>query len=244
MLLTATQLLVRNFPTQFVFLFPFQMGKADTATQKFRRKSKINKTQNSEVVSDFQNHAASGFSPLLDTVRINLEDCEENLHTMLRKASLCSSDIVEDNLAFETPQSPKKSALYDRLSDSRLSQSSLFADSNIEIFQPSQSAQCESASKTLLDPSLPEELEELTHSEVVELCWSDALALYLCKMWADDSLVLTVFVSNKTTSALHIVNLVLEETEHFQVRNFVSFMFQIHLELLAFHLHLSVRCLV
>uniref|UniRef100_A0A8C0BU00 AP-4 complex subunit epsilon n=1 Tax=Buteo japonicus TaxID=224669 RepID=A0A8C0BU00_9AVES len=173
------------------------MGKADTATQKFKRKSKINETQSSEEASDFQ-----------DT-------------------SLCSSDIVEDNLAFETPQSLKKSGPDDRLPDIRLSQSSLFADSNIEIFQPSRNAQSESASKTPLVPCLSEELEELTHSEVVELCQSDALALYLCKVWTDDSLLLIVFVSNKTTSALNAVNLVFEEAEHFQILESTTYQFPV-----------------
>ncbi|XP_049668826.1 AP-4 complex subunit epsilon-1 isoform X1 [Accipiter gentilis] len=203
------------------------MGKADTATQKFKRKSKINETQSSEEASDFQNSAASDFGPLLGTVPINMEDCEENIRTRLRKASLCSSDIVEDNLAFETPQSLKKSGLDDRLPDSRLSESSLFADSNIEIFQPSRNAQCESASKTPLVPCLSEELEELTHSEVVELCQSDALALYLCKVWTDDSLLLIVFVSNKTTSALNAVNLVFEEAEHFQILESTTYQFPV-----------------
>lgn len=219
------------------FLFLFQMGRADTATQKFKRKSKINETQQlSEQASDLQNSAASDFGPLLDTVPINMEDSEGSMHTRLRKAPPCSS--VEDNLAFETPQSLRKSMLDDRLSANRLSQSSLFADSNIENFQPSPSAPCESAGETPLVPSLPEELEELPHSEVVGLCQSDALALHLCKVWTDDSLLLIVFVSNKTTSALCAVNLMFEETEHFQVRNFGS------IELLAFCLHLIVQCLV
>ncbi|KAM9275849.1 AP-4 complex subunit epsilon-1 isoform 1-T1 [Morus bassanus] len=204
------------------------MGKVDTSTQKFKRKSKINETQNTEEASDFQNAAASSdFGPLLDTVPINMEDCEGNIHTRLRKASLCSSDIVEDNLAFETPQALKKSGLDEGLSDSRLSQSSLFADSNIEIFQPPPSAQCESATKTPLVPSLPEELEELAHSDVVELCQSDALALYSCKVWTDDSLLLTVFVSNKTTSALSAVNLVFEEAQHFQILESPTYQFPV-----------------
>ncbi|XP_030902024.1 AP-4 complex subunit epsilon-1 isoform X2 [Melopsittacus undulatus] len=201
------------------------MGKAETATQKFKRRSKINEIQHSEEVSDFRNSAAADFGPLLDTRPINMEDSEGSLHTRLRKASLSSSDIVEDNLAFEMPQSLRKSGLEERLSENRLSQSSLFADSNIEIFQPSPSAQCESASKTPLIPSLPEELEELTHSEIVQLCQSDALALYLCKVWTDDSLLLTVFVSNKTTAVLNAVNLVFEEAEHFQILESPSYQF-------------------
>ncbi|KAM9533191.1 AP-4 complex subunit epsilon-1 isoform 2-T2 [Guaruba guarouba] len=201
------------------------MGKAETATQKFKRKSKINEIQHSEEMSDFQNSAASDFGPLLDTGPINMEDSEGSLRTRLRKASLSSSDIVEDNLAFEMPQSLRKPRLDERLSDNRLSQSSLFADSDIEIFQPSPSAQCESASKTPLVPSLPEELEELTHSEVVELCQSDALALYFCKVWTDDSLLLTLFVSNKTTAVLNAVNLVFEEAEHFQILESPSYQF-------------------
>lgn len=218
------------------------MGKAETVTQKFKRKSKINEIQHSEEVSDFQNSAASDFGPLLDTGPINMEDSEGSLHARLRKASLSSSDTAEDSLVFEMLQSFGKSGLDERPSDNRLSQSSLFADSNIEIFQPSPSAQCESASKTPLVPSLPEELEELTHSEVVELCQSDALALYLCKVWTDDSLLLTVFVSNKTTAVLNAVNLVFEEAEHFQVRAFVSI--HSHLDLFAFCFHLSVQYLV
>ncbi|XP_051484452.1 AP-4 complex subunit epsilon-1 [Apus apus] len=193
------------------------MGKADTATQKFKRKSKMNEMQNIEETSDFQNCAALDFGPLLDTIPNNMEDCEENTQIMLRKASLCSSDIVEENFAFDMPQFEKNYRLDDRLSDHRLSQSSLFASSNIEIFQPSPSAQCESASKAPLVPCLPEELEEFTHSEVVELCQNDALALYLCKVWTNDSLLLTVFVSNKTTSAFNAVSLVFEEAEDFQI---------------------------
>ncbi|XP_032050596.1 AP-4 complex subunit epsilon-1 isoform X4 [Aythya fuligula] len=193
------------------------MGKMDVATQKFKRKSKINETQTSEEASDIQNSAASTFGPLLDTVPVNKEDCEGNKHTRLRKPSLCSSDTLEDNLAFETPQSLKKPGLDDRLSDSTLSPLSLFADGNIEILQPSPSALCESANKTLSVPSLPKELEELPHSEVVELCQSDALALYLCKVWKDDSLLLAVFASNKKSSALNTVNLVFEKAEHFQI---------------------------
>ncbi|KFZ47419.1 AP-4 complex subunit epsilon-1, partial [Antrostomus carolinensis] len=202
------------------------MGKVDMATQKFKRKSKINETQNREEESDFHNSAAFDFGPLLDTVPINMEDCEGNIHTRLRKASLCSSDIVEDNLAFETPQSLKKSGLDDRPSD-RLLESSLFADSNIEIFHPSPSAKCESASKAALIPSLPEDLEELAHSEVVELCQSDVLAVYLYKVWTDDSLLLAVFISNKTTSALNAVNLVFEEAEHFQILESLTYQFPV-----------------
>ncbi|XP_030313260.1 AP-4 complex subunit epsilon-1 [Calypte anna] len=201
------------------------MGKSDTATQKFKRKSKINETQNSEEISDFQSSAALDFDPLLGTAPLNVEDCEENLHTMLRKASLSSSDLVEDTLAFETPQSEKKCGLDDRLPDSRLSQSSLFTDGNIEILQPSPSAQCEGASKTPLVPALPEELELHTHSEVMELCQNDALVLHLCKVWTNDSLLLIVFVSNKTTSALNAVNLVFEEAEHFQILESLTYQF-------------------
>ncbi|XP_065703731.2 AP-4 complex subunit epsilon-1 isoform X2 [Patagioenas fasciata] len=193
------------------------MGKMDTATQKFKRKSKITEAQNSEEMSDFRNSAALDFGPLLDTVPVSVEDYEGNIHTRLREASLCSQGIVEDNLGSETPQSLRTSGPADRLSDSRLSQSSLFADSNIDIFQPSPSTQCEGAGETQPVPSLPAELEAPARSGAVALAQSDALALYSCKGWTDDSLLLTLFLSNKTTSALHAVNLVFEEAEHFQV---------------------------
>lgn len=180
-----------------------------------------------------QNSAASDFGPLVDTVPITKEDCDGDKHTTLRKPSLCSSDTVG-----ETLQSVKKPGLDDKLSDSRLSPLSLFADSNIEILQPSPSSQCENANKTALLPSLAEELEELPHSEVAELCQSDALALYLCKVWKDDSLLLVVFVSNKNPSALNAVNVVFEKEQHFQVRNF-PFYFKFSWKVL-FRLCLSV----
>ncbi|XP_042680627.1 AP-4 complex subunit epsilon-1 isoform X2 [Centrocercus urophasianus] len=188
------------------------MGKVDLSTQKFKRKSRIDETQSNEEALDMQNRPASDFGPLLDTVPVTEEECDGDKRTTLRKPSLCSSDTVE-----ETLQSVKKHGLDDKLSDSRLSPLSLFADSNIEILQPSPSSQCENANKTVLLPSLAEELEELPHSEVAELCQSDALALYLCKVWKADSLLLVVFVSNKNTSALKAVNVVFEKEEHFQI---------------------------
>lgn len=213
------------------------MGKVDLSTQKFKRKSKIDETQSNEEALDMQNRAVSDFGPLLDTVPVTKEECDGDKRTTLRKPSLCSSDTVE-----ETLQSVKQHGLDDKLSDSRLSPLSLFADSNIEILQPSQSSQCENANKTVLLPSLAEELEELPHSEVAELCQSDALALYLCKVWKADSLLLVVFVSNKNTSALKAVNVVFEKEEHFQVRNFPS-CFRFTCKFL-FHVRLSLWYLV
>nr|XP_013812730.1 PREDICTED: AP-4 complex subunit epsilon-1 isoform X1 [Apteryx mantelli mantelli] len=203
------------------------MGKADMATQKFKRKSKINETQNTEETPDIQNSAALALGPLLDTLPSNKEGHEGDEHTRSRKASPCSSDTVEDNLAFEKPQSLKKPGLDNKLLHSSLSSSSLFADSNIEIFHPLPSAQCESANKTLLAPSLPGELAGLPHSEVVELCQSDDLALHLCKVWTDDSLLLAVFVSNKNTSALNAVNLVFEKAEHFRILESPAYQFSV-----------------
>ncbi|XP_062440129.1 AP-4 complex subunit epsilon-1 isoform X2 [Rhea pennata] len=203
------------------------MGKADMATQKFKRKSKINEAQNAEETSDIQNSAASTLGPLLDTLPSNKEGHEGDEHARLMKASLCSADTVEDNLAFEKLQSLKKSVPDNKLLDSRLSSSSLFADSNIEIFCPLPSTECESASKTLLAPSLPAELAELPHSEVVKLCQSDDLALHLCKVWTDDSLLLTMFISNNNTSAVNAVNLVFEKTEHFQILESPTYQFSV-----------------
>ncbi|KAM8804405.1 AP-4 complex subunit epsilon-1 [Eudromia elegans] len=194
------------------------MGKADLATQKFKRKSKMNETQNTEETPDIQTSAALALGPLLDTLPSNKEGSEDVEHARLGEASLCSSDthLASDDLASGKPQY-LKDGLNNKLLDSRLSSSSLFADSNMEVFHPLPNAECESASKILLGPSLPGELAELPHSEVVELCQSGDLALHSCKVWTDDSLLLTMFVSNKSTSALNAVNLVFEKAEHFQI---------------------------
>lgn len=194
------------------------MGKADTTTQKFKRKSKISETQNSEEAPSIQHDATLSFRPLPEAQSNDNENIQSTEHVRLRKSSLSSSEVLEASISFKRPQSLTEARLDAKLPDYRLSPSSLFADNNIEVFQPSQVIPSVVASKASLIPSLSEELANNPHSEAVELCSCDTLAVNLCKVWTDDCLLLVLFVANRSSSALKNVNLVFENSEHFKVR--------------------------
>ncbi|XP_039347252.1 AP-4 complex subunit epsilon-1 isoform X3 [Mauremys reevesii] len=193
------------------------MGRADTITQKLKKKSKISETQNSEEAYSFQNTATLPFSSLPDTAPNNKENFQGNEHLGLRKVSLSSSEVLEASVSFDTSQSLTEAGLDEKLSNCRLSTSSLFADSNIEVFQPPQNVPDIVASKAPLSLCLPEELAGHPHSEIVELCSRDILTVYSCKVWTDDCSLLVLFVANNSTSPLKTVNLVFESTEHFKI---------------------------
>nr|XP_032634520.1 AP-4 complex subunit epsilon-1 isoform X2 [Chelonoidis abingdonii] len=193
------------------------MGRADTINQKLKKKSKISETQNSEEASSFQNIATLPFSPLPDTAPNNKENFQGNEHLGLRKVSLSSSEVLEASVSFDTSQSLREAGLDEKLSNCRLSTSSLFADSNIEVFQPPKTVPDIVARKAPLSLCLPEELAGHPHSEIVELCSCDILTVYSCKVWTDDCSLLVLFVANNSTSPLKTVNLVFETTEHFKI---------------------------
>uniref|UniRef100_A0A8C8VP45 AP-4 complex subunit epsilon n=1 Tax=Pelusios castaneus TaxID=367368 RepID=A0A8C8VP45_9SAUR len=193
------------------------MGKADTTTQKFKRKSKIIETQTNEEASSVQNIAALSFSSLPDTTPNSKENFEGNEYLGLREVSLSSSEVLEASASFGRSQSLTEAGLDEKFSNCQLSTSSLFADSNIEDFQPSQSVPNTIASEATWSPCLPEELAELPHSEIVELCSSDILTVYSCKVWTDDCSLLVLFVANESTLPLKTVNIVFETAEHFKI---------------------------
>ncbi|KAM9124659.1 AP-4 complex subunit epsilon-1 isoform 2-T2 [Pangshura tecta] len=193
------------------------MGRADTITQKLKKKSKISETHNSEEASSFQNTATLPFSPLPNTAPNNEENFQGNEHLGLRKISLSSSEVLEASVSFDTSQSLTEAGLDEKLSNCRLSTSSLFADSSIEVFQLPQNVPDIVASKASFSLCLPEELAGHPHSEIIELCSRDILTVYSCKVWTDDCSLLVLFVANKSTSPLKTVNLVFESTEHFKI---------------------------
>uniref|UniRef100_A0A8D0HC64 AP-4 complex subunit epsilon-1 C-terminal domain-containing protein n=1 Tax=Sphenodon punctatus TaxID=8508 RepID=A0A8D0HC64_SPHPU len=196
------------------------MGKGDIITQKFKRKSKISEAKNSEA-SNIQNIASSSFSPLPEALSNNKENVHDNGHKGLRRDSLSTSDYLEASVSFDRSYSPEVGE-DEKITDPRLSPVSLFADSNIEVFQPSQPVQSAFANKPPLTPHLPEDLAEHPHSEMVQLCSSDSLTVYSCKVWKDDCLLLFLPVANTITSALYTVNLEFEHTEDFKISESLS----------------------
>ncbi|XP_066492223.1 AP-4 complex subunit epsilon-1 [Tiliqua scincoides] len=193
------------------------MGKGDSTTQKFKRKSKIGEVQNSKESSSSQSTASSFLSPFSDALPKNKELFQNNGHLRLRKTSLTSPETLESKVVFDRSHSLPEAGLNEKLLGLRFSPPALCVDGNMDVFQPSPSSQSVVNKQLSLMPALPEELARHPHSEILELCGDASLVLYSCKVWKDDCVLLCLFLANKTTSVLKAVNLEFERTEHFTI---------------------------
>ncbi|XP_061451099.1 AP-4 complex subunit epsilon-1 isoform X2 [Rhineura floridana] len=193
------------------------MGKGDSTTQKFRRKSKTSETKNSEEHFSIQSIASPSLCPFPDALSRTQEPFQNNGHLRLRKVSLSSAETSESKVALDRSHSMPESELNETLLGHRLSLSSLFADSNMEVLQPSPSAQTVVPEQLSSMPCLSEEVAKHPHSEISELCGNKTLVLYFCKVWKDDSVLLFLFLANKSNSVLKAVNLKFEHTEHLKI---------------------------
>ncbi|XP_044294755.1 AP-4 complex subunit epsilon-1 isoform X2 [Varanus komodoensis] len=191
------------------------MGKGDSTTQKFTRKSKTKETQNNEGAVSSQSTASPSAGP--EALSRNNEPFQNNGHLHLRKGSLSSAEHSESKVVLDRSPSLPEGGLNDKLLGHRLSPSSLFADGNMDIFHPSPSAQAIVHNQPPLMPYLPEDVAKHPHSEILELCGNETLSLYFSKVWKDDCVLLVLFLVNRSTSILKDVNLKLEHTEHLKI---------------------------
>ncbi|XP_075129552.1 AP-4 complex subunit epsilon-1 [Leptodactylus fuscus] len=119
--------------------------------------------------------------------------------------------------------------------------SSLFANTNLETFPPSQCA-----SAILSVPSLLPELAQHSHSAVTELASCGTLTLYSSKVWKNDCMVLALIIVNPTSSAIKNLKLQMKASEILTVSE--SLCCEItHLEANAMHqcwgsIHLAHPC--
>nr|XP_034987319.1 AP-4 complex subunit epsilon-1 isoform X1 [Zootoca vivipara] len=193
------------------------MGKRDSTAQKLRRKSKTSKTKNSEESPSIESVADPSLCPFPDVISRNKDLFQNNGQLRLRKSSLSSAGTSESKVVLDRSHSLPEAELNEKLLGHRLSLSSLFADGNMEVFQPSPSAQATAPQQLSLMPYLPEEAAKHPHSEILELCDNETLVLSFCKIWKDDSLLLFIFLANKSTCVLKAVNLEFEDAEHFKI---------------------------
>nr|XP_056721850.1 AP-4 complex subunit epsilon-1 [Euleptes europaea] len=193
------------------------MGKGDPTAQKFKRKPKMGEAPNSEESFSVQSRACPDLTPLPDALSRNRKPFQKNGHLRFRKASLNSSEAPESKAALDRSHSLPEAGLGEKLQGRRFSPSSLFADGDLEIFQPSPSALPVVKRPLSLTPCVPEEVARCPHSEALELCGDETLVLYVCKVWKEDSLVLFIFLANKSTSTLKAVKLEFEHSKHFKI---------------------------
>ncbi|XP_030045284.1 AP-4 complex subunit epsilon-1 isoform X2 [Microcaecilia unicolor] len=182
------------------------MGKSEHSTQKFKKSPKSHKMKNDKA-SLVQNLASSSFRPVLDAGHSNSEQRSHSIELpMLRKSSLHSPECLESKVPLERSKSLNEVGLSAKLS-------SLFSSNNLNIFHPLQMEE----SKNHCRPSLPLDLAEEPHSDIQELAENDALSVYSCKVWKEDSLSLLLFIVNKSSSALNTVSLMFTDSDTFKV---------------------------
>ncbi|XP_069452635.1 AP-4 complex subunit epsilon-1 [Ovis canadensis] len=187
------------------------LGKADTISHKFRRKSKIKETKSEETTTD-QNIIRSSFSSS-SNVTYEEDYCLDNLQDRgdkeLKKFSL-SSELLDSESLTELP-------LVEKISNCKLSTPSLFADNNMEVFHPPQATPASVANEISLAASLLEETTEHIHSDLMEVCNNEAISVSSYKIWKDDCLLVVWSVFNKSGLELKSANLEIPPAENFKI---------------------------
>ncbi|XP_055291905.1 AP-4 complex subunit epsilon-1 [Moschus berezovskii] len=187
------------------------LGKADTISHKFRRKSKIKETK-SEETTTHQNIIRSSFSSS-SNVTYEEDYCLDNLQDRgdkeLKKFSL-SSELLNSESLTELP-------LVEKISNCRLSTPSLFADNNMEVFHPPEATPASVANEISLASSLLEETTEHIHSDLMEVCNNEAISVSSYKIWKDDCLLVVWSVFNKSGLELKSADLEIAPAENFKI---------------------------
>ncbi|XP_025739569.1 AP-4 complex subunit epsilon-1 isoform X1 [Callorhinus ursinus] len=188
------------------------LGKADTVSHKFRRKSKIKETKSGETTSA-HNRTCSYFSSSSNATYEDgyyLDTLQDRGDKELNKLSL-NSGLLDSESLTELPS-------VEKLSNCKLSSSpSLFTDNSMEGFQPSQSTALSVANETSLAASLLEETSEHMHSDLVEVCHNETISLSSFKIWKDDCLFMVWSVSNKSGLELESADLEIAPAENFKI---------------------------
>ncbi|XP_029807673.1 AP-4 complex subunit epsilon-1 isoform X3 [Suricata suricatta] len=185
------------------------LGKADTVSHKFRRKSKVKETKSGETTST-QNMPCSYFSSSSDVTYEDdyyLDTLQDRGDKELNKFSL-SSELLDSESLTELPSAEK-------LSSCTESTPSLFTDNMEGLHTPSTVASV--ANEISLASSLLEETSEHMHSDLVEVCDNETISVSSYKIWKDDCLMVTWSVSSKSGLELKSANLEISPTENFKI---------------------------
>ncbi|XP_036115970.1 AP-4 complex subunit epsilon-1 isoform X1 [Molossus molossus] len=186
------------------------LGKADTISHKFRRKSKVKETKSGETTSA-HNMTCSSFSSSSNVTYEEdyyLDNLQDRGDKELKKFTL-SSELLDSESLTELP-------LVEKLSNCRQSTPSLFADNNMDVFHPPQSTAVSVANETLA-AALLEETTEHMHSDLMEVCSNETMSVSSYKIWKDDCLLMVWLVSNKSGSELKSANLEIAPAENFKL---------------------------
>ncbi|XP_017373369.1 AP-4 complex subunit epsilon-1 [Cebus imitator] len=187
------------------------LGKADTVSHKFRRKSKVKDTKSGETTTT-HNMTCSSFGSLSNAAyedNYYLNTLHDRGDKELKKFSL-NSELLDSESLTELP-------LVEKFSHCSLSTPSLFADNNMEIFHPPQSSTASVANESSLASSFLEETTEYIHSDVMKVCNNETISVSSNKVWKDDCLLMVWSVTNKSGLELKNANLEIFPAENFKV---------------------------
>ncbi|XP_078097478.1 AP-4 complex subunit epsilon-1 [Mustelus asterias] len=189
------------------------MGKTQSTTQKFRRKSKIVEGQNSHERTMSAQKAIvpplAEIPSLMDNVLERCNPFQESKENLLRKTTSDPPDVSSEEPAKESGESwtPSNNLQTSRaVPSSKESVSGLFADGNFDIVQPANCSSALVAREPIsgLTPSLPVELAEHSHSKFELVCANENIALFSCKVWKADCLLIILFFTNR--SSIEVTN--------------------------------------
>ncbi|XP_029094189.1 AP-4 complex subunit epsilon-1 isoform X5 [Monodon monoceros] len=187
------------------------LGKADTLSHKFRRKSKVKETKSGQTTTA-QNMTCSSFSSSSNVTYEEdyyLDHLQDRGDKEVKKFSL-NSELLDSESLTELP-------LVEKISNCRLSTPSLFADNNMEVFHPPQSTAASVANEISLAASLLEETTEHMHSDLMEVCNNETISVSSYKIWKDECLLMVWSVFNKSASELKSANLEIAPAENFKI---------------------------
>ncbi|KFO37470.1 AP-4 complex subunit epsilon-1 [Fukomys damarensis] len=187
------------------------LGKADTVSHKFRRKSKVKEAKSGEA-SSAHNLTCSSLDSLSNTA------CEDNAYlTTLQDGEDAKSKDFPLSSELSDSESLSELPLAEKLSDFSLSAPSLFADSDMEIFQPLSSAAASVTTDTTSASCFLEETTEDTCSGCVEVCSDETVSVSSYKLWKDDCLLMVWSVSSKSGSEVKGANLDIFPAQNFKI---------------------------
>ncbi|EDL28170.1 mCG133987 [Mus musculus] len=190
--LLASSLFVGLGPENTVDL----LGKADVVSHKFRRKSKL-KVAQSDKTPSAPTAPCSALSLGSDVAGGD----EDGLSAVDRGDGELSSELFRSESLSGPPSAEK-------LESVSLPVPSLFADNNMEVFNPPSS----SATSTV-----KEETPECRHSGLVEICSNEAVSVSSYKVWRDDCLLVIWAVTSKTDSEFTDAQLEIFPVENFKI---------------------------
>ncbi|KAM6181332.1 AP-4 complex subunit epsilon-1 [Erethizon dorsatum] len=192
------------------------LGKADTVSHKFRRKSKVKEAKSEEAAS------AHNLTCSLNSLSNTAYEENDYLATLQdrgdteAKALPLGSELLDSESLSELP-------LVGKLSHCSLSAPSLFAGSDMEVFHPplsaaaSASAAASVTTEIALASSFLGETTEDMRSGHVEVCSDETVTVSSYKLWKDDCLLMVWSVATKSGSELKNANLDIFPAENFKI---------------------------